>query len=170
MSQWVELVTSPTSFHSPSEDFHSVLVVYPKYCLVVRVIFRKLGWETDFGLFWAYHLTEDHRCSCHANWPMTGTYPSPYLFFSPQPAPLSALPIALLSSISIWYFSQHFILVFHPMIHKSGVSVLLFNISFSLEYQFWFVIATCDAMWMVHGKSRQKRFSGQFFFQFPSGV
>lgn len=76
---------------------------------------------------------------------------------------LSILPIALLSIISIHYFSQHFILVSHLMIHRSVVSVFVSNISFAWRYQFQFVIATSDVTRMVCKIGRQKWFQVDIF-------
>jgi len=102
----------------------------------------------------------DHRSSLHAKrWP-TGICPSPHRLFSPQPAPFSVLPIVLLSEISIRYISQYFILFSYPMIHRSVVSVSLWDIS---HCNLW-----CD----VNGEPKRlsKAIFGATFFPFSEGV
>ena len=60
--------------------------------------------------------------------------PSTSLLQSPTCRLLSIIPIALLSAISIWYFSQHFILVSHSIIHRSVVC-------FTFQHRFHFGIS-----------------------------
>ena len=155
--QKVELVTLGTLFHSTSEDFQSMLVVPPKYCLGVRVIFWKLGWKTNLGTFWAYRMKEDHQSSFHANRPPAGTHPSPNCFFSPQLAASLYAP----HSFAFGNFDSIFLSAFH-----SGFPFddpLISHFSFTLGYQFRLIITTCDATRMVHGKRHQKWFSGESF-------
>ena len=162
-----------TSFHSTSEDFQSMLVVPLKYYLQMRVILWKLVCETNLGTFLAYHLMEDHQGSFHNNRLPTDTYVSPHRFFSPQLAASLYTP----HCFAFGNFHSVFLTAFHsgfpfddPQIHRSVVSVSLFNISFTLGYQFRFVIATCDATWMVHEKRHQKWFSGGLSLDFLKGV
>ena len=155
----MELVTLATSFHSTSEDFQSMLVS-PKYCLVVRLILWKLGWETNSGMFWAYSLMEDHQSSFYAIWPPTGTYPSSHHFFSPQPVPSLYTP----HSFAFGNFHLVFLTAFHSGLPSIDPWISSFSFSFTFGYQFQFVIGTCDAVLMVYKKDHQKRFLEQLFF------
>ena len=154
----MDLETLATSFHSTSEDFQSVLVVPPKYCLGVRVIFWKLGWKTNLGTFWAYRMKEDHQSSFHANRPPAGTHPSPNCFFSPQLAASLYAP----HSFAFGNFDSIFLSAFHSGFPFDDPTDQSFQFHFSISVSLWDISFDSSSQLAMHREWCTKKVKNDF--------